>query len=674
MLSCLAIDTVADQGSFLDLQTKHALNAPLSFLEESRNISPSTSPSKATSEVREITTTETSMNHNVRSSRQTGDVAIYKDHFARFGMPSVVLFVLTGLVFAFLYNFGTVWMELWSASIQRGEHRKPFYLGICVSIQVLALLLMGVYVSFFGIYMAVRASRKIHNDLLKTVMAAPLSFFTSVRVGILTNYFSQDVSAVDNTLSHALSNTVLTALTALAQAAVIATATPYVLIGFPVLFAIILVVSRVYLRTSCQLRLLEAEAKAPVYTHAMETLKGRSTIRAFGWVPEYIRRHNTLLDESQRPLYLLAVLQHWLTFVLNMTVAVLAIGITTLATQLHTNAGFTGVGLVSLMSFGEMMSNVVRLYTQLETSTGSLARLKLFGEKVPDETHGDAPTEVDVRWPSTGGVTLRGVSAAYGSFDPDALGGFSADTTKETPSVALRDVSLSFRPGEKMAICGRTGSGKTTLLLLLNRLIDPTAGDVIIDDRGLSSVSRETARSRIITLPQHPFFFPEGTTVRENLEYGPSDVDGARVSKRVVDEVCKLALQMVGLWDLCSSKGGLDAEFQPNALSQGQKQLMSLARAIYRVKTRAGPQTGGLLLLDEFNLAVDADTDKMMQDIIRHHFATYTVICVVHKLESVMDYDQVVVMSHGEVVEIGVPRDLAAKHESKFSAMIHSTA
>lgn len=670
----LANHTVADQGSPLELQSKHVPETPLSLLEKPGNISPSSSPTEAPSEACEPTAIETSMDQDVKSARQTGDFAIYKVYFARFGMPSVVVFALTGLVFAFLYNFGTVWMELWSASIQRGEHRRPFYLGIYLFIQVIALLLMGGYVGFFGMYMAVRASRKIHNDLLKTVMAAPLSFFTSVHVGTLTNYFSQDISAVDNTLSQALSNTVLTALTALAQAAVIATATPYVLIGFPVLFGIVLVVARVYMRTSRQLRLLEAEAKAPVYSHAMETLKGRSTVRAFGWAPQFIRRHHTLLDESQKPLYLLGMLQHWLTFALNMTVAVLAIGITTLATQLHTNAGFTGVGLVSLMSFGEMMSNVVRLYTQLETSTGSLARLKLFGEKVPDETRGDAASESDLSWPSAGEVTLQGVFASYDTFDPDSLGGFSVKTMQRTSTPALRAVSLAFRPGEKVAICGRTGSGKSTLLLLLNRLIDPTAGNIVIDGRELSSISRESARSQIITLPQHPFFFPEGTTVRENLEYGLSPIYESRASEMTTDEACRMALQESGLWDLLSSKGGLGAEFQPNALSQGQRQLMSLARAIYRVKTRAGAQKGGLLLLDEFNSAVDAVTDKAMQDIIRSQFANYTVICVAHKLGSVMDYDQVVVMSNGEVVEVGVPRDLATKPDSHFSAMLRSTA
>jgi ABC-type multidrug transport system fused ATPase/permease subunit len=342
--------TVTNQGHFSDLKSKHAVHTDVLGLDEpreSRHPLLLDSPTKIPADVHEAVTLETSLALNESSARQTGDFDVYKVYFARFGMVSVVVFLLSGLVFAFLYNFGTVWMELWSASIQRGENRRPFYLGIYVLVQTLALLLMGLYVSFFGMVMAVRASRKIHNALLETVMAAPLSFFTSVEAGTTTNYFSQDISAIDNTLSNALSNTVLTALTVLAQAAVMATATPYVLVGFPVLFAIVFVVATVYLRTSRQLRLLEAEAKAPVYTHAMETLKGRSTVRAFGWVAEYIRRHNALLDDSQKPLYLLAMLQQWLTFVLNMTVAALAIGITTLATQLHTSAGFTGVGLVS---------------------------------------------------------------------------------------------------------------------------------------------------------------------------------------------------------------------------------------------------------------------------------------------------------------------------------------
>lgn len=463
--------TIVEEGSLSDLRCSVDLNPQFAQIEN--NPATGTTSQAGRSSKLDVPPI-TSHNSAADISRQQGDFSAYKTYFSRLGKASVGVFFVSGLVFAFLYNFGTVWLELWSASVQRGENRRAFYIGVYALIQVLCLLLMGIYVSFFGMYLAVRASLQTHDELLRTVMASALSFLTSVDADIIANYFSQDISTVDNNLSSALSNTVLTGLTALGQAAVIATASPYVLIGYPALLAVLLAVSKVYLRTSRQLRFLEAEAKAPLYTHFMETLKGRVTIRACGWLAPYINRHSALLDDSQRPVYLLAMLQQWLTFVLNMTITGLAILIITLATQLHTGAGFTGVGLVSLMSFGEMMANVVRLYTMLEISTGSLSRLKRFGEKVPpenvvDETHGPSPD-----WPSSGDIKLENVCASYGyaiiggsahvgsrltidrTFNATSLGIFEASQDKPT-TLALRNVTLSFRGGEKVAICGRTG-------------------------------------------------------------------------------------------------------------------------------------------------------------------------------------------------------------------------
>ena len=147
-------------------------------------------------------------------------------------------------------------------------------------------------------------------------------------------------------------------------------------------------------------------------THFLETLNGRATIRAFKWVGSYQAKAHHLLDDSQRPLHLLAMLQHWLSFVLQATVAVLAVAIVTLATQLRTAAGFTGVGLVALMSFADMLAGLVRLYTELEIATGALSRLKMLSEAVPNEAAGDA-TGGGRKWNCNGELILDNVSAVY---------------------------------------------------------------------------------------------------------------------------------------------------------------------------------------------------------------------------------------------------------------------
>jgi len=148
-------------------------------------------------------------------------------------------------------------------------------------------------------------------------------------------------------------------------------------------------------------------------SHFLETINGLSTLRVFGWLEGHIDLNNALLDTSQRPMYLLAMIQQWLTLVLNMTVAVLAIVLIALATQLRTSSGFTGVGLVTLMSFGQMLANLVQCWTQLETSTGALSRLKSFGEMVNSENLDGECEMPGEEWPQKGEIEISGVSAAY---------------------------------------------------------------------------------------------------------------------------------------------------------------------------------------------------------------------------------------------------------------------
>lgn len=133
-----------------------------------------------------------------------------------------------------------------------------------------------------------------------------------------------------------------------------------------------------------------------------------------GFLPEEVQKNARLVDSSQRAAYLLLMIQEWLNLVLNLVVMVIAVVLTTLAVRLHSNSGFAGASLYSLMSFGENLSGVVFFYTRLETSIGAIARLKNFNETVTPEDREEEDISLDERWPEHGTVELKGVSARYG--------------------------------------------------------------------------------------------------------------------------------------------------------------------------------------------------------------------------------------------------------------------
>lgn len=246
------------------------------------------------------------------------------------------------------------------------------------------------------------------------------------------------------------------------------------------------------------------------------------------------------------------------------------------------------------------------------------------------------------------------------------------DQDDDTPNLALRNINLTIDPGEKVAICGRTGSGKSSLVALLLKLLDPTpetAENVVIDNTPLHRVDRPALRQRIVAVPQEAVFLPDGSTFRANLD--PLGVSTL--------EQCQTVLVTVGLWQFVQERGGLDAGMSAGTLSAGQRQLMSLGRALLRRLVRArnlgiggGGSEGGILLLDEVSSSVDHETERVMQEIIKAEFRDYTVVAVSHRLEMIMDFDRVIVMDTGEIVEVGNPIMLAEQEGTRFGELVRA--
>ena len=148
-------------------------------------------------------------------------------------------------------------------------------------------------------------------------------------------------------------------------------------------------------------------------THFLDTIGGITTFRALGWVQDGIRTNTHLLNQSQKPNYLLAMVQRWLLFVLTIIVALLAVAVVSVATQLNSDAGLTGASLVSLMTFGEILNYVIRWWTQMETSIGAVGRLKKLSEEVKSEGGEGEDIFPPNDWPSRGEISIRNVSASY---------------------------------------------------------------------------------------------------------------------------------------------------------------------------------------------------------------------------------------------------------------------
>ena len=223
-----------------------------------------------------------------------------------------------------------------------GNSVNGFYLALYTMLVLLST------VGLFGgawqllIFMVPKSAEVLHERLLNTVMGAPLSFFTSTDIGTTTNRFSQDMTVIDAELPYSLVDLVITIVSTITSAILMCLSAGYFAATMPPVILCVwgkfnaprhlanstnpfAVLQKYYLRTSRQMRLLDLEAKSPLYSHFIESLQGLVTIRAFGWAGDFEKKNLTLLDISQKPYYLLFCIQRWLALILDLLVAVLAV-------------------------------------------------------------------------------------------------------------------------------------------------------------------------------------------------------------------------------------------------------------------------------------------------------------------------------------------------------------
>ncbi|KAH8694908.1 ABC transporter [Talaromyces proteolyticus] len=558
--------------------------------------------------------------------RQEGDWSVYRFYGASMGWWRLAFYATSIVSSSTFSGLQTIWLSMWSQSNDEGS-RLDYWLSIYGLFALCNALALIIACFYFMVIIVPRSSQHLHWSALKIAMSAPLSFFTRIDTGIIVNHFSQDMRLLDMTLPNAMISASFQLVNTIWSFILTSIAVWYMVIPIPFLVGLVYGIQKFYLRTSRQLRLLDLETKAPLYSHFIESLSGLATLRAFGWSEAAFEKNFQLLDISQKPFYLLLCVQRWLTLVLDIVVAIVAVLLISLAVALRSqiNPGFLGVAMVNVMNLSTALTNLVNFWTLLETSLGAVRRIKDFTENTESENLAGEDQIPPPEWPVKGDLALIGISAAYNSND--------------TP--VLSNITLSVTHGQRVAVCGRTGSGKSSLLLALLRMIDLTEGTIMIDGVDTSRIPRDFLRSKFVTLPQD--YFSLAGTVRFN-----ADPLGQASDEQII-----AALEQVQLWKLIRTKGGLDVNMDGSLFSHGQIQLFSLARAML--------QENPILILDEPTSSVDTDTEELIQRLLRERFNNHTIIMIAHRLKSVANYDKIAVLDGGKLAEFDSPDALLSR-------------
>jgi ATP-binding cassette subfamily C (CFTR/MRP) protein 1 len=265
---------IAEQGTFDDLAFLGGYVQSLEVVKKSSDNTPldSSSVLSATKEEEESsaagarTPPPAMWSATDEHSRKTRDWTVYK-HYAESMKPITLLsFLLVGVALGFFFNFPQIWLNYWSADVTSAHraHSQAYWIGLYSFFQIMSLFSIGLICAIVFIPMTAQSGTILHHQTLRTVIGAPLRFFTTVDAGIVTNLFSQDISLVDIELPQALLNVMAELCMSIGMAVVVATASPYIAICYPFVIALMWLIQNLYLSTSRQLRLLDLEIKSPL--------------------------------------------------------------------------------------------------------------------------------------------------------------------------------------------------------------------------------------------------------------------------------------------------------------------------------------------------------------------------------------------------------------------------
>ncbi|XP_014375426.1 cystic fibrosis transmembrane conductance regulator [Alligator sinensis] len=516
-----------------------------------------------------------------------------------------------------------------SVIITRSSFYYVFYIYVGVADTLLA---MGIFRGLPLVHTLITVSKTLHQKMLHAVLQAPMSTFNTLKAGGILNRFSKDTAILDDILPLTIFDFIQLILIVIGAITVVSILEPYIfLASVPVIGAFVML-RAYFLHTSQQLKQLESEARSPIFTHLVTSLKGLWTLRAFGRQPYFETLFHKALNLHTAHWFLYLSTLRWFQMRIEMIFVIFFIAVTFISI-ITTGKGESKVGIVLTLTMNIMstLQWTVNSSIDVDSLMRSVRRIFKFIDMPTEETKGIKPKKDDQLsgvliienkhakeekvWPSGGQMTVKDLTAKY----------------TDGATTVLENVSFSISPGQRVGLLGRTGSGKSTLLFAFLRLLN-TEGDIQIDGVSWDTIGVQQWRKAFGVIPQKVFIF--SGSFRKNLDpYGQwTDEEIWKVADEV--GLKSVVEQFPGQLDFVLVDGG-------SVLSHGHKQLMCLARSVL--------SKAKILLLDEPSAHLDPITFQVIRKILKHAFANCTVILSEHRLEAMLECQRFLVIEDNKV-------------------------
>lgn len=476
--------------------------------------------------------------------------------------------------------------------------------------------------------LAQRLLRKLKEEMTRKLLTLSPRFFNDHLCGSLMSHFTNDAELVKNALGDTIVQLISSVLTLVGSVVIMARLSWQLALVTCLTVPFSILVSRFVMKHTRRYFALHQEALGEMNGAVEESFSGIKTIKSFGRERERIAQFealNQVVSETGRRAQIYSGLLMPLMRVLDNCSYI----IVTMVGAFMASRGSVTVGVVQsfLLYTKNFQRPINAIATQLNTVQSAIAAaeriFRLLDEKVTVE-EAESPKRMGA---VSGRIDFKDVSFGYGE------------------KLVLKHVSFSVQPGEVVAVVGSTGAGKTTLVNLLNRFYDVFEGSVMVDGVDVRELSLSDLRHSIGWVPQESYLFSD--TVKYNVAYGDRD---ARLDS--VREAARLANVDLSIERMPESYETVLRE-QGNGLSQGQRQLLTIARAVYK--------NAPILVMDEATSNIDTRTEMLIQHAIAQITRGRTCLIIAHRLSTIMNADKIIVLDAGEVVEEGRHEELLRK-------------
>ncbi|EGW34666.1 uncharacterized protein SPAPADRAFT_53104 [Spathaspora passalidarum NRRL Y-27907] len=568
----------------------------------------------------------------------------------------LILLTLVLSIATFCSIFTNTWLSFWISQKFPGKS-NGFYIGIYVMLNLLAPIF--VTMSFIVlITMTTISAKNLHLKAINNILYTPMTFMDTTPMGRILNRFTKDTDVLDNEISENLRFFCDSGAQIVGILVLLIIYIPWVACALPVVASIFILIANYYQASNREVKRLEAILRSFVFNNVNEVLSGMGVIKAYRSQKRFAKISDDLVNRANEAAFVQFANQRWIGIQLEIVASCLVCLVSLLCCfkVFHLNAASVGLLMTYAISISSQLSNLIRTFTEVENYMNSAERLCHYALKLPHEAaYTIDSTEPPSSWPSEGAIEFDKVNMKY---------------RPELPLI-LKDLSFIISSSEKIGICGRTGAGKSSIMTALYRLSELESGRILIDGIDISTIGLKSLRSHLSIIPQDPVLF--NGTIRSNLDpFGEHSDEWLWNSLRKSGILTATEIEEAQQLDKSTKSENLPkfhldkvVESEGENFSLGERQLVSFARALVRESK--------ILILDEATSSVDYETDNKIQTAIAREFSNCTILCIAHRLKTIINYDRILVMDKGQTKEFDSPWKLFNTPGSLFREMCNKS-